>query len=178
MDFSLPGSSLRGILQERVLEWVAISPGDLPDPGIKPGSPALQADTLTSEPPGKWNANQNYNEKRFYTRQDDYNQMMENNKQEWACGNNPSKMTVASRKWYSHLGKQCSISTPNLIPELSNALAIFPGGSNGKASAYYAGRPRFNPWVRKVSWRRKWQPTLVFLPGKSYGWRSLVGYSP
>ena len=29
------------------------SPGDLPDPGIKPGSPALQADTLTSEPPGK-----------------------------------------------------------------------------------------------------------------------------
>ena len=28
------------------------------------------------------------------------------------------------------------------------------------------------------SWRRKWQPTPVFLPGKSYGWRSLVGYSP
>ena len=31
------------------------SPGDLPDPGIKPGSPALQADALPSEPPGKWN---------------------------------------------------------------------------------------------------------------------------
>ena len=30
-----------------------LSPGDLPDPGIEPGSPALQADTLTSEPPGK-----------------------------------------------------------------------------------------------------------------------------
>ena len=29
------------------------SPGDLPDPGIEPGSPALEADTLTSEPPGK-----------------------------------------------------------------------------------------------------------------------------
>ena len=38
-------------------------------------------------------------------------------------------------------------------------------------------RPRFNR-VRKVSWRRKWQPTPVFLPGKSHGWRSLVGYSP
>ena len=36
----------------------------------------------------------------------------------------------------------------------------------------------FNPWVRKMSWRRKWQPTPVFLPGKSHGWRSLVGYSP
>ena len=40
------------------------------------------------------------------------------------------------------------------------------------------GRPGFNPWVRKISWRRKWQHTPVFLPGKSHGWRSLVGYSP
>ena len=38
--------------------------------------------------------------------------------------------------------------------------------------------PRFNPWVRKKPWRRKWQPTLVFLPGKSHGQRSLVSYSP
>ena len=54
MDCSLPGSSLHGILQARVLEWVAISfSRDLPDPGIEPGSPAFQADTLTSEPPGK-----------------------------------------------------------------------------------------------------------------------------
>ena len=40
------------------------------------------------------------------------------------------------------------------------------------------GRPRFKPWVGKMSWRRKWQPTPVFLPGKSHGWRSLVAYSP
>ena len=39
-------------------------------------------------------------------------------------------------------------------------------------------RPRFDSWVRKISWRRKWQPTPVFLPRKSHGWRSLVGYSP
>ena len=36
----------------------------------------------------------------------------------------------------------------------------------------------FNPWVGKISWRRKWQPTPVPLPGKSDGRRSLVGYSP
>ena len=36
----------------------------------------------------------------------------------------------------------------------------------------------FNPWVGKIPWRRKWQPTLVFLPGKSHGQRSLVGCSP
>ena len=35
----------------------------------------------------------------------------------------------------------------------------------------------FDPWVRKIPWRRKWQPTPVFLPGKSHGRRSLVGYS-
>ena len=35
-----------------------------------------------------------------------------------------------------------------------------------------------DPWVAKVPWRRKWQPTPVFLPGESHGRRSLVGYSP
>ena len=39
-------------------------------------------------------------------------------------------------------------------------------------------RPRFDPWVGKIPWRRKWQPTPVFLPGESHGGRSLVGYSP
>ena len=39
-------------------------------------------------------------------------------------------------------------------------------------------KPRFDPLVRKIPWRRKWQPTPVFLPGESHGQRSLVGYSP
>ena len=38
--------------------------------------------------------------------------------------------------------------------------------------------PGFDPWVGKVLWRRKWQPTPVLLPGKSHGERSIVGYSP
>ena len=57
-------------------------------------------------------------------------------------------------------------------------LSDFPGGLDGKASAYNVGRPRFNPWVQTISWRRKWQPTPVFLPGKSHGRWNLVGYSP
>ena len=36
---------------------------------------------------------------------------------------------------------------------------------------------RFDPWIRKILWSRKWQPTPVFLPGKRHGQRSLVGYS-
>ena len=39
-------------------------------------------------------------------------------------------------------------------------------------------RQGFDPWVGKVPWSRKWHPTPVCLPGKSYGLRSLVGYSP
>ena len=54
VDYSLLGASLHGILQARILEWVAISfPEEFPDQGIEPGSAALQADALTSEPPGK-----------------------------------------------------------------------------------------------------------------------------
>ena len=40
------------------------------------------------------------------------------------------------------------------------------------------GRPRFDPRVGNILWRGKWQPIPVLLPGKSQGWRSLVGYSP
>ena len=51
--FVAPGSSVHRILQERIQEWVAISfPRQLPDLGIELGSPALEADTLPSEPPG------------------------------------------------------------------------------------------------------------------------------
>jgi len=50
MDYSLPGSFIHGIFQARVLEWGAIAyPGDLPNPGIEPGSPALEAYALPSK---------------------------------------------------------------------------------------------------------------------------------
>ena len=54
MGYSLAGSSVHGILQARILELVAIpSPGDLPNPAIKPGFPTLQTYSLSSKPPGK-----------------------------------------------------------------------------------------------------------------------------
>ena len=57
----------------------------------------------------------------------------------------------------------------------------FPGGSGVKNLPASTGRQRrhgFNPWIVKVTWRRKWQPTPIFLPGKSCGQRNLAGYSP
>ena len=52
--FMTPWTIVHGILQARILEWVTFpSPGDLPNPGIKPRSPILQADSLPAEPQGK-----------------------------------------------------------------------------------------------------------------------------
>ena len=58
--------------------------------------------------------------------------------------------------------------------------AGFPGSSVVKnLPAIQEPRRRgFNPWVRKIPWRREWQPIPVFLPGESGGQRSLAGYSP
>ena len=94
------------------------SPGDLPDARIEPRSPALQAEALTSEPPGQTTA----------------------------------------------------------IPYLG-----FPAGVSGKdltCQCRTHKRQGFDPWVGNFPWRRKWQPTPVFLPGKSHGQRSLADYSP
>ena len=57
-------------------------------------------------------------------------------------------------------------------------LLSLPRWLSGKEPNCQCRRCRFDPWVRKIPWRRKWQHTPVFLPGKSCGQRNLVGYSP
>ena len=55
-----------------------------------------------------------------------------------------------------------------------------PGGASGKESNCQRRRHErygFDPWVRKIPWSRKWQPTPVFLTGKSHGQKSLSVYS-
>ena len=57
----------------------------------------------------------------------------------------------------------------------------FPGGTTGREPICQCRRHkgcRFDPWIGKISWRRAWQPTPVFLPREFYGQKSLVGYSP
>ena len=75
-------------------------------------------------------------------------------------------------------------------PLIARALALlvpvfytrgFPGGAVGKEYTHqYRRRKRcgFNPWKGMIPRRRKWQPTLVFLPRKFHGQRSLAGYIP
>ena len=61
---------------------------------------------------------------------------------------------------------------------LNPALIILPGWHSGKESVCQYRRCKrcgFDSWVGKMPWRRKWQPTPVFLPGKSHGQRRLAG---
>ena len=54
----------------------------------------------------------------------------------------------------------------------------FPGVAVSKELACQCKRCGFNPWVGKIPWNRKWQPTPVFLSGKSHGQRRLPGDCP
>ena len=55
---------------------------------------------------------------------------------------------------------------------------LLPWWFNGRECACQCSRHGLDPWVRKIPWRRKWQPTPVYLPGKSLGKRRLAGYCP
>ena len=54
----------------------------------------------------------------------------------------------------------------------------FPCWLSSTESTSQRRRRGFHPWVGKIPWRKKWQPTPVLLPGKSQGQRSRAGYSP
>ena len=133
MDCSPPGSSVHGILQERILEWVAM-------PSSR-GSFQLRDQTCITCVfciAGRF--------------------LMHNFKRKWWV----SKLI---RNLYSNLKP---VFTFKGLPWWLRWLSV----------CLQCGRQRFSLWVRKIPWRRKWQPTPVFLPEKLHGLRSLVGYSP
>ena len=79
------------------------------------------------------------------------------------------------RRQASHPNREQSASLSLELPEKVNmnnqALAITPYRHLMKKQS------KFDPWISKIPWRRKWQPTPVFLPGKSHGQGSLAGHS-
>ena len=80
---------------------------------------------------------------------------------------------------YSWLFDISDIAKKKVSPE--NSHFKFPGGTSGKDSACQCRRCKrsgLDLWVGKTPWRRKWQPTPLFLPGKVHGQRNLVGCSP
>ena len=79
-------------------------------------------------------------------------------------------------------GTKVKLVSPHHSQQINWVLALlsnwwdFPGGSVNNPPANNAGDAGFDPWVGNILWRRAWQPTPVFLPGKSHGQRSLAGY--
>ena len=67
-----------------------------------------------------------------------------------------------------------------MLPHIQNSSGAprWLGGKESACQCMRHKRSRFNPWLGKITWRRKWQPTLVSLPGKFYGQRRLAGCSP
>ena len=71
---------------------------------------------------------------------------------------------------------------PQVLSFLISSRFLYKGASHVAQSVKHLPavweRPGLNTWVRKFPWRRKWQPTPVFLPGESHGLRCLASYSP
>ena len=65
-----------------------------------------------------------------------------------------------SRPW-----RRCSSHQRTILPHLGD----FPDAANGEEPACQCGSHKFDPWVWKISWKKPWQPTPVFLPGESHG---------
>ena len=79
------------------------------------------------------------------------------------------------------LDVQSIIQRVNLLPAFLLyffMLKLYLSLLSGKESACQAGHLGLIPGLGRFPWRRKWQPSSVFLPGKSHGQRSLAGYSP
>ena len=86
---------------------------------------------------------------------------------------------------YMTTGKTMALTRRTFVDKVMSLLFIFCLGSSWlpwwlrqKSVCLQCRRPGFDPWVGKIPWRRKWQPTPVLSPGKFHGLRSLVGYSP
>ena len=83
--------------------------------------------------------------------------------------------------WYSGLenSMDCTVrgitKSRTRLSDFHSLVLRFPGGSDDKRVCLQCRRPRLDPWVGKIPWRRERQPTPVFLPGKSHGQRSLAG---
>ena len=94
--------------------------------------------------------------------------------------------TGAIKTWEGHCSKSGgSEKTPGREMKFTFRLQLrteigLPGWLSSKETACQCKSRRrhgFDPWVRKIPYRRKWQPTPVFSPGKSHGQRDLEGYS-
>ena len=79
--------------------------------------------------------------------------------------------------WQARVRGIARVGHDFVLPFFLSCIKRFPGGSVVESTCQ-CRRHRFDPWVGKIPWKKKWQPTPVFLPGNSHEQGSLVSYSP
>ena len=80
--------------------------------------------------------------------------------------------------WFLVYPQSCAAITTISFRTSCTQKKVLSRWLGGKENTCQCRRLRFDPWFSKMPWRRKWQPTPVFLPGRFHGQRSLAGYSP
>ena len=142
------------------------SPGDLPGPWIRPGSPVLQADSLPSQPPGKPSANTRPSYKFMFSVAGKCKLLVQ--LPSCPCEKN---FPMPPRAFPSVLSHTQSKSATTILSSLSGGWeytggtrsqrggggrgGVFPMWLSGKESTCQCRRLRFDPWVGKIRWRRK-----------------------
>ena len=96
----------------------------------------------------------------------------------WCLLRNPKKLFVAVKEWNNDNDDDDTKGGDDILLEFHNInMQGFPGGTYCKKSAWQCKRRKrcgFDHRVRKIPWSRRWQPTVVFFPGKFHGQRSLA----
>ena len=85
-------------------------------------------------------------------------------------------LTTTMGRHYAYKGRVVPTFIATILSKILRN-KIRPGGWHSRIHLQ-CRKPGFNPWVRKIPWRRKWKPTPVFLPGEFFEQRNWVGYSP
>ena len=167
MDYSLPGSSVHGISQARIREWsyYFLFQGIFPTQGSDSHLLYWQVSSLPLAAPGKPQiphtcVNIWYLFFSFWLT----SLCVTDSRSIYISGNDPVQMTHISFLFMAEYWVIFHCGLPRWL--------------SSKESACQCRSHGFDLWVGKISWRRKWQPTAVFLPGKSHRQRSLAGYSP
>ena len=128
------------------------SPGDLPDSGLEPRSPVLQADSLPSEPPGTSGWCHSFHE------------------------------NLSFHTSHSHISVGLYLTGKFSLPCISIMKSMLVNRASLVAQMVkhfpVIQETQVQPLAWEDTWRREWQPTPVLLPGEFHGERSLVGYSP
>ena len=152
IDCSPPGFPVPGILQARTLEWVTISFSNAWK--WKEKVKSFSSVRLLVTP---WTAAyQGFSREEY-----------------WSGVPLPPLKHESNLSHFPHLPARSNLYSTFCLYKF----AMLPWWLSGKKSACQCNRCGFDPWL-KIPWRRKWQPTPVFLPGESHGQRSLVGYRP